>query len=179
MYKKNFWKHSLTAKFVKVNVYTAKPGLVIGKGGNLAETLKNELEKMIYTFRYYCLLPFSSQKYIKDIEELQEPLKKAMNSLIDNSIDREIITNFSDSASLCYTILKNIFYTKIIELKEVEIKITNTKKEKSEKETTYYITINIYDLKDAQEKECTTVNNLNQLNVKVDKKIPIFIKGKK
>ena len=36
-----------TAKFVKVNVYTAKPGLVIGKGGNLAESLKKELEKMI------------------------------------------------------------------------------------------------------------------------------------
>ncbi len=36
-----------TAKFVKVNVYTAKPGLVIGKGGNYAETLRNELIKMI------------------------------------------------------------------------------------------------------------------------------------
>jgi len=36
-----------TAKFVRVNVYTAKPGVVIGKGGNLAETLKAELEKMI------------------------------------------------------------------------------------------------------------------------------------
>ena len=36
-----------TAKFVKVNVYTAKPVLVIGKGGNLAEVLKKELEKMI------------------------------------------------------------------------------------------------------------------------------------
>lgn len=36
-----------TAKFVKINVYTAKPGLVIGKGGNLAETLRAELEKMI------------------------------------------------------------------------------------------------------------------------------------
>ena len=36
-----------TPKFVKVNVYTAKPGLVIGKGGNYAETLKNELTKMI------------------------------------------------------------------------------------------------------------------------------------
>ena len=34
-------------KFVKVNVYTAKPGLVIGKGGNLAESLKAELQKMI------------------------------------------------------------------------------------------------------------------------------------
>ena len=36
-----------TQKFVKINVYTAKPGLVIGKGGNLAESLKNDLEKMI------------------------------------------------------------------------------------------------------------------------------------
>ena len=36
-----------TAKCVRVNVYTAKPGLVIGKGGNLSEALKNDLEKMI------------------------------------------------------------------------------------------------------------------------------------
>ena len=36
-----------TQKFVKINVFTSKPGLVIGKGGNLAESLKNELEKMI------------------------------------------------------------------------------------------------------------------------------------
>ena len=35
------------AKFVKVFVYTAKPGLVIGKGGNLAEELKKQLSKMI------------------------------------------------------------------------------------------------------------------------------------
>ncbi len=36
-----------TAKFVKVNVYTAKPGLVIGKGGNISNELKADLEKMI------------------------------------------------------------------------------------------------------------------------------------
>lgn len=36
-----------TAKFVKVNVYTAKPGLVIGKGGAIAEGLKADLQKMI------------------------------------------------------------------------------------------------------------------------------------
>ncbi len=36
-----------TQKFVKINVYTAKPGLVIGKGGNLADTLKKDIEKMI------------------------------------------------------------------------------------------------------------------------------------
>ena len=31
---------------VKVIVYTAKPGIVIGKGGNLVELLKKELEKL-------------------------------------------------------------------------------------------------------------------------------------
>ena len=36
-----------TAKMVKVNVYTAKPGILIGKGGAGAETLKNELRKLI------------------------------------------------------------------------------------------------------------------------------------
>ena len=36
-----------TAKFVKINVFTAKPGLVIGKGGNLVEELKKTLQKMI------------------------------------------------------------------------------------------------------------------------------------
>ena len=36
-----------TTKLVKVNVYTAKPGIVIGKGGTLVETLKTELQKMI------------------------------------------------------------------------------------------------------------------------------------
>jgi len=34
-------------KIIKVNVFTAKPGLVIGKGGTLVETLKTELQKMI------------------------------------------------------------------------------------------------------------------------------------
>lgn len=36
-----------TAKFVKVNVFTAKPGLVIGKGGAIAEAVKADLQKMI------------------------------------------------------------------------------------------------------------------------------------
>lgn len=35
------------AKIIKVNVYTAKPGLVIGKGGTLVESLKTDLQKII------------------------------------------------------------------------------------------------------------------------------------
>ena len=36
-----------TAKFVRVNLYTAKPGIVIGKGGAGAESIKAELAKEI------------------------------------------------------------------------------------------------------------------------------------
>ena len=36
-----------TAKFVRVNLYTAKPGIVIGKGGAGAESVKAELVKLI------------------------------------------------------------------------------------------------------------------------------------
>ena len=36
-----------TAKFVKVNVYTAKPGIIIGKGGAGAESLKADVTKLI------------------------------------------------------------------------------------------------------------------------------------
>ncbi len=36
-----------TPKFVKVNVFTAKPGIVIGKGGTGVEAVKAELQKMV------------------------------------------------------------------------------------------------------------------------------------
>ena len=36
-----------TAKFIKVNVFAAKPGIIIGKGGAGAETLKAEVVKLI------------------------------------------------------------------------------------------------------------------------------------
>ena len=36
-----------TAKMVKVNIYTAKPGILIGKGGAGIEDLKNQVKKLI------------------------------------------------------------------------------------------------------------------------------------
>ena len=36
-----------TAKFVKINLFTAKPGIIIGKGGAGVETLKAEVAKLI------------------------------------------------------------------------------------------------------------------------------------
>ena len=36
-----------TAKLVKINLYTAKPGIVIGKGGAEVENIKSEVSKLI------------------------------------------------------------------------------------------------------------------------------------
>ena len=44
---KHFGDYVVEDKFVKINVFTAKPGIVIGKGGNLSEQLKAEVEKLI------------------------------------------------------------------------------------------------------------------------------------
>ena len=38
-----------TSKFVKVNVYAAKPGLIIGKGGAEVESVKKEIDILTNT----------------------------------------------------------------------------------------------------------------------------------
>ncbi|MBS4535552.1 30S ribosomal protein S3 [Clostridium sp. D2Q-14] len=49
------------AKRVKLNVYTAKPGMVIGKGGAGVEGLRKEIEKMI------------DKKVVVNVEEIKVP----------------------------------------------------------------------------------------------------------
>ena len=50
-----------TADKVKVNVYTAKPGVVIGKGGAGIEKIKAKVQKL------------TSKKLIIDIKEIKKP----------------------------------------------------------------------------------------------------------
>lgn len=137
---------------------------------------KENLEKILYKFRYYCLLPISKDEKIKDIKELHEEIDNVINIIIDNCIYSKVITNFSNSASLCYHILKHIFVTKITDLKEINIRINKNREEKSEGKKIYYININIYDEKQEENVYEEIVNNLELLQVKLNKKIPLFIK---
>lgn len=50
-----------SSKRVRLRIYTARPGIVIGKKGSEIEQLKNELEKMI------------SQEALIDIQEVRKP----------------------------------------------------------------------------------------------------------
>lgn len=139
---------------------------------------KQELVDLIYKLRYYCMLPVNEIQKIKDIPELKPNIEEVINALIDKSIDKKVIENVSNSISLCYNTLKYIFECKIIDLEKLNIKITKNKEEiiNNKKEKIYYISIILYDSKDEEEVHNEKVNNLKQLNIKLNKKVAIILK---
>lgn len=65
---------------VKIIIYTAKPGVVIGKGGSEIEKVKAELAK------------FTNKKLIVDIKEVKRPDKDAQ--LVAENIAQQLETVF-------------------------------------------------------------------------------------
>ena len=157
-------------------INTQKEFLKIYEKNIESYTSKEDWEKVLYQFRYYCLIPISKEKNIYDVKELQRQIEKTINVIIDNCIDKQIITNYSNSISLCYTILKYVFASKIIDFKEISIKINKQKEEKFATNTEYYITVGIYDSKEAEGIYEEQVDNLKLLNVKPNKKINLILK---
>ena len=117
-------------------------------------------------------MPINEIQAIKDIPELQENIKEVINALVDKGIDKKVLENISDSISLCYNMFKYVFECKIIDLEKVNIKIVKNKEEDKIAD----ISIILYDSKDAEEIHKEKVNNLNQLNIKQNKKIAIILK---
>ncbi|MTI70820.1 MAG: 30S ribosomal protein S3 [Firmicutes bacterium] len=68
------------ANRVKLNVYTAKPGMVIGKGGSGVEALRKDLEKL------------TGKKIVVNVEEVKVPEKDAqlVAENIASQIERRI-----------------------------------------------------------------------------------------
>lgn len=142
---------------------------------------KNELLSLVYKFRYYCIMQFNNNKKINEVPELEKEIREVINLLIDKCIDKKVIENISNSVSLCYVILKYIFSTQTTNLEKIEIKITKNKEElifinkNKEKNMLYYITIDMFDGKEQVESHNEVVNNLKLLNIRLKKKIPLFL----
>lgn len=140
---------------------------------------KAELIKLLYDFRYYCLLPINELQLVKDIPEFKDSIKDIINILIDKSIDKKVIENISNRVSLCYNTLKYVFESRIIDLEKIHIKVTKTREETIQKEDLkekiYYISISLYDYKEEEEKHEEIVNNLGLLNIKLNRKTSLFI----
>ncbi|MGO5074243.1 30S ribosomal protein S3 [Clostridium sporogenes] len=65
------------AKRIKLNIYTAKPGMIIGKGGQGIESLKNQLQKIV-----------SSKNILINIVEVKRP--EADAQLIAENIAQQL-----------------------------------------------------------------------------------------
>ena len=127
-----------------------------------AET-KQEIEKIIYDFRYYLLLPYDFERTMNDIDELRKKIEEVGKSIINKAIEFKIIQNISFDENVNYEILKNIFTVRIIKLEDSYLKITKEKEK-------YFL--QIFDENVFEEK--VEISKPEKLDIKPNKKIKIW-----
>lgn len=127
-----------------------------------AET-KQEIEKIIYDFRYYSLLQYDYERKIKNVKELNTDIDKIAKKIIDKAIENKVIESLSADNDTNYQILKNIFHVRIIRLEDSYLKIT---KEKDK----YYL--QIFDENIFEEK--IEIQKPKELEIKLNKKRAIM-----
>lgn len=128
---------------------------------------KQEMEKIIYDFRYYLLLPYDKKNFIKDIKKLEKSIKETGELIIDKAIELKILTKMSEDKETNYEILKNIFYIRIIKLEDAYL---NLIEEKTENDFKYYVQI----LDENLFEEKIEIPKPKELNIKPNKKIAIW-----
>lgn len=129
---------------------------------------KSELMKLIYEFRYYCLIPIDEQKSIGQMEEIKAQMKKVEMLLLKKAQELKIIDVFSKEKEMDYQILKNIFYVRVINLEDLYFKLIN-------EDDKYYVQLfdeNVFE----EKKEVEGIASLNKkdLTFKMNKKVKIF-----
>ena len=129
---------------------------------NKAETRK-EIEKIIYDFRYYLLLPYDYKNAIQNIKKIERQINEICQLIINKSIELKVIERISNDKKTNYEILKNIFNVRIIKLEDAYLKIT---KEKDK----YFV--QIFDENVFEEK--IEISNPKDLEIKLNKKISIW-----
>ena len=129
---------------------------------NKAET-RQEIEKIIYDFRYYLLMPYDYKNTIQDMEKIKKQINELAELIINKSIELKVIEKISNDKETNYQILKNIFNVRIIKLEDAYLKII---KEKDK----YFV--QIFDENIFEEKR--EISKPKDLEIKPNKKIPIM-----
>jgi len=112
--------------------------------------------ELFYKFRYFVLLPFNSEKSVKDVKELSESIIKTEKLLIQKARQKKIM------ADVPFEIMKHVFETRIIKLEDLYYKITA-------KDDKNYV--QIFDENISEEK----FEIILEEKTKINKKIKIFI----
>ncbi len=135
---------------------------------NNAQT-KHEIIKLIYEFRYYCMIPFNSEKHIYEVKQLQKRIERIERVLIQRAGELKAINVFSKDEEINYKMVKNIFNSRIMNLEELCIKLTK------EKEKLY---IQLFDDNVFEEKTVLGISERiknKDLEIRFNKKVKIFL----
>ncbi len=128
---------------------------------------KHQIIKLIYQFRYYCLLPYSLRTNIFEVKKMQIKLDEVGTILIRKAIKDKVIVLISQDENVNYEIVKNVFGVRIINLEELALKVIKENEE-------YYI--QFFDDKAFDRKTKLNIENFNRkmLNIRLNKKIKLF-----
>ncbi len=127
----------------------------------MAEEDKNKIIDLVYIIRYYNFIPYSNDKYIKDVEELKDSIDEIEELLANKLIAQKIVNRLSNNIEFDKNIIKKIFNMRMINLENINAEFAND-----------YEVI-FYDVETIEEKfdiDCEEVTIL-----KYDRKIKLFI----
>ena len=129
---------------------------------NKAQT-KQEIENIIYNFRYYLLLPYDNKESIQNVKKLEKSIKEITELIIDKAIELKAMQKISNDKNTNYSILKNLFNVRIIKLEDAYLKIS--------KEKEVYC-LQIFDENIFEDK--IEISKPKDLEIKLNKKISIM-----
>lgn len=88
---------------------------------------KQEIEKIIYDYRYYMLLQYDYKNEIRNLEELKDIIDIVGIKIIEKAIELKAIQRISNDKKTNYEILKNLFNVRIIKLEDSYLKLIKEK----------------------------------------------------
>ena len=131
---------------------------------------RQDMLKIIYEFRYYCMIPYDYERQIFETKELEKQLIETTKKILEQAHKLKVIQKLSRNEEIDYQLLQPIFVNKSIHLEEISIKLTK------EKETNKYV-IHIFDENDMEEtKELKYVKEIDKkdLELRYNKKVKAF-----
>ena len=131
--------------------------------------IKQDIIRLLYEFRYYCLLPYKVDEMVIEERTLENKIKEVGMALFKKAQEQKVIESILQNKELEYSILKHIFTVRIIRLEDLIFKLT---KEKDKfylqlfDEDIFEEKIEIRQMKDVNKKE---------LQIRLNKKIKLFL----
>lgn len=130
---------------------------------------KQEILKLLYDFRYYCLLPYQVDRNMIEEKSLEKIIQEVEMILFQKAQNNKVMEPILKNKEVEYSILKNVFTIRIISLENLNIKIS---KEKDK------FFLQLFDEDIFEEKlELPQLVDLNkkELQIRLNKKIKLFI----